>query len=237
MRRWDQAPLREIDLKALVFTRDRKLAAKFARAIADVPINWVLVDDRVLPAKLISDERFDLLVLDCASRIGRSLLSQARETLVNHKCVIIAEGAKDSIHATLNAFADVYVHRADDADVLAECIRELLPLMKEQRRGPRCPLNTELLVRHRRGTSVATALMLSEGGMMMRTEEAISNFEILSIQLTLPCDTEKMNLHGKIVWSAPTGLVGLRFLGTSKADKAKLTEWVFKEPYFLHANA
>ena len=207
-----------------MFTRDREFATKFARAISDIPINWVVVDDQVLPAKLICNERFDLLVLDCASAAGSALLQQAREAQTNHKAVIIATG--DS----LEPCADEFIQRYEGPDVLAERIRELLPLMNEKRRGPRRPISCELSITHSQGSSSATALLLSQGGLMAQMEESISSYEILALRLALPGDTQAMNLHGKIVWSTRNGLVGLRFLGVSKEYKARLAEWLLKEP-------
>jgi hypothetical protein len=53
-----------MSLKLIIFTGERKLTAVFADAVANLPLDWVLVSDQLLAERLIGQEGFDLLLAD-----------------------------------------------------------------------------------------------------------------------------------------------------------------------------
>ncbi|HUO59326.1 MAG TPA: PilZ domain-containing protein [Candidatus Acidoferrales bacterium] len=215
-----------MSLKALVFTRDREVAISFTKAIAEVPMNWVLLEDRELPFKLIPHETFDLLIIDCTSGLGRSILSVARQCQANHNSAILAISDGEASPSLLELGADEYVERSAEDSMLAERIREFLPLINRERRSPRHSLNLKVFIDNSEGGSYATALLLSQGGMMLKMERPVDSFEVSSVRFSLPGSTREMHCYCKVVWQGPDSVAGVRFLGLTLFQKLELSRWI-----------
>ena len=226
-----------MSLKALFFTREREVAVRFTEAVAEIPMNWVLLDDRDLPFKLVSHESFDLLVIDCTSGVGQSILSLARQCKANHNSAIVAVSNGEATPHLLRLGADEWVERSAGDGVLADRIREFLPLMKRERRGPRCSLNLKVVLETCDGECSATALLLSQGGMMLKLERPIDAFEVTSARFALPGSERLMHCYCKVVWEAPDNFAGVRFLGLSLSQKAELARWISDAKYIFSCSA
>jgi DNA-binding response OmpR family regulator len=150
-----------MSLKALLFTRDRQVALSFTKAIVELPMNWILLDDDQLPFELISHESFDLLVIDCTSSLGQAILQVARQSAANHKSVILAISEAAEIPKLLEFGANEYLERSTKDGVLAQRIRELVPLMNGEQRDHRCSLSHGTCIEPDRGESSTTALQMS----------------------------------------------------------------------------
>ena len=226
-----------MSLKALFFTRDREVAVRFTEAVAEIPMNWVLLDDRDLPFKLVSHESFDLLVIDCTSRVGESILGLARQCEANHNSAIVAISDGEATPNLLRLGADEYVERSAENGVLAERIREFLPLMNRKRRGPRRSLDLKVQLETSEGECSATALLLSQGGMMLKLERQIDAFEVTSARFALPGSDRQIHCYCKVVWEAPNNFAGVRFLGLSLSHKAELARWISDARYIFSRSA
>jgi hypothetical protein len=215
-----------MSLKALFFTRDREVAIRFTKSVAEIPMNWVLLEDRDLPFKLISHESFDLLVIDCTSGLGQSILTLARQCQANHNSAIVAITEAVALPSLLKLGADEYVERSAEDGVLAERIREFMPFLKGERRGPRRSLNLNVMLQTSEGECSATALLLSQGGMMLKLQHPIDAFEVSSAHFALPGSDRRLHCYCKVAWEGPEALVGVRFLGLSALQKLELSRWI-----------
>lgn len=63
--------------EALVYTTNRFVAASCARAFADMPIDWSLIDDPRKVAECAHSGRYDFLLIDLDSPLGTTLLTLA----------------------------------------------------------------------------------------------------------------------------------------------------------------
>lgn len=215
-----------MSLKSLVFTHERKLTAVFAHAVADLPLDWIVISDRLLAEHFIVQEQFDFLLVDTAADGGAALITRARNCECNHACVIFALSPGATDEALMQLGADVYLTNPSELDSLAARIIQDLPLMKHERRwSRRCRVRIPSLLSVGDKTITATVLNLSMGGMMVELQHDASPYHLLKIDL-VPPGVVGMQLYGKIVWRGPDSLAGIRFLGLADEQKTVLAEWM-----------
>ncbi len=220
-----------MSLKAMVFTSDRKLTATFAASVAEMPLDWIWLQETPLATNVITHERFDFLLTDCASKKGRSLIKLARRSAVNNNCTIFGIATNTAEPKLLQLGADVYLQHRLQSSLLADRLRENLPMVKDERRSRRHLVTVPLRLKSGTEEIAAVALNLSAGGMMLQVEGKISNFEVLAIQFVLPGTASKMHLRARMVWRRANSLAGIRFLGLTDQQRNQLAEWTRIQPY------
>lgn len=93
---------REPRFEALVYTRDRGLAARCARAFAEFPVDWVMLDEAERASNYLGKQRFDFIVLDLDSAENDPILLNILHFGVNPHGVVLAVTAGPVDPATLN---------------------------------------------------------------------------------------------------------------------------------------
>lgn len=219
-----------MSLNAMIYTCDQRLLAAFAYAIAELPLDWVLVQDNLLAVQFITQEKFDFLLIDAATDGGPTLIKEARSCEGNHTCVIFALSPDTAEEALLQLGADVNLKNPGDLDSLSRHIRDVLPLIKHERRwSRRCPVRLTTSLTRGGETVPATVLNLSQGGMMIHLSHAVTNYDVLRIGI-VPPGAREMQIYGKITWRGPDFLAGIRFLGLTDEQRKELADWVHAQP-------
>jgi hypothetical protein len=68
----------ERNLDALIYTRDRAVSARCAAVFADLPVNWINLDDPRFAAEMLGTSQYDFVLLDLDSARGTELLPHVR---------------------------------------------------------------------------------------------------------------------------------------------------------------
>jgi hypothetical protein len=219
-----------MSLKAMVFTSDRKLTAIFAASVAEMPLDWIWLQEMPLATSILNRERFDFLLTDCASEKGRSLIKLARRSEVNNNCTIFGVARETSEPRLLELGADIYLRCRLQSSLLRDRMRENLPLAKhDERKSRRYPVKIPISLSCGTENIPATALNLSTGGMMVQLEHEISKYEVLAIGFVLPEMTKETHIHARMVWQGANSMAGIRFLGVTDELRMDLAEWAQRQ--------
>jgi PilZ domain len=72
----------------------------------------------------------------------------------------------------------------------------------------------------------AFLLNVAVGGVAIQAMETLDPGTLFSLAFTLPESDREMQGFGKVVWSDRSGRAGLKFVGISTFDYARLKSWV-----------
>src|SRR4051794_20689531 len=65
-------------LEALIYSKSRSVSSQCAAAFAEIPVDWVRVDDPQFAEALLNSSSYDFVLLDLDSEYGTSLLPDVR---------------------------------------------------------------------------------------------------------------------------------------------------------------
>ena len=110
--------LNERNLEALIFSDDKRVAARCAEAFAELPVDWVNTEDPSMASQLLASTNFDFVILDLDSPSGTALLPRVRPN------------SSDRQHAVVLAITGGGI----DADILEMSYESLIfyPVRPEQ---------------------------------------------------------------------------------------------------------
>lgn len=212
--------------KAAVFSPDRLASVAFAEATADLPVDLILLSEPKEALECIQNERVDLLVVDCDSAEGKTVLERVRASNASRSAIVFGLCANFADNRFIEMGANLLVRRPIDRSVLAHRVREALPLMSEERRRyRRYPVNFDVQIEHAGNTVSATALNLSEGGMTVHMAQEMETLEVVTASFTLPITNQQMHLQAKLAWITGDSLAGLRFVMMTADQRTQLSEW------------
>ena len=212
--------------KAAVFSPDRLASVAFAEATADLPVDLILLSETGEALECIQNERVDLLVVDCDSADGKTVLEQVRASNASRSAIVFGVCADFADARLIQMGANLLVRRPIDRSVLAHRVREALPLMQEERRRyRRYPVNFDVQIEHAGNNVSATALNLSEGGMTVQMTQKLETLEVVTAGFTLPATGQQMRVQAKLAWITGDSLAGLRFVMMTAEQRSRLSEW------------
>lgn len=216
---------------ALVFTKDTKLAEQFTAAFANLPLDWTLFTDERVPAQLLENESFDLLLVDCRSSVTTDLVRRARNSELNRDAFVFLLDDEKGSAAAAQLASDVILPAPLDLRNLVERVRDCMPQMvHERRRHARHPIDLPISLLKCEQIFPATAVNLSAGGMTVRVGCEVNHHEVMIVRFRLPGSEAEMHLYGKLAWRDAKSLVGIRFLAVAEEERAELTRWLEKQP-------
>lgn len=212
--------------KAAVFSPDRLASVAFAEATADLPVDLILLSEPKEALECIQNERVDLLVVDCDSAEGKTVLERVRASNASRSAIVFGLCANFTDNRFIEMGANLLVRRPIDRSVLAHRVREALPLMSEERRRyRRYPVNFDVQIEHAGNVVSATALNLSEGGMTVHMAQELETLEVVTASFTLPITNQQMRVQAKLAWITGDSLAGLRFVMMTADQRTQLSEW------------
>jgi len=108
-------------------------------------------------------------------------------------------------------------------------------MAEEKRAGPRAMIKIEIIYKEAGSFVRSYILNLSNGGLFVKAENPLPLDTHVMIQLTLPGETEPMEIEGIIVWinfkarksSFPKGM-GVKFISLNEEDAVKIKALVKK---------
>ena len=220
-------------LNAAVLSGD----AQFTSVIRDVlsPHNIELVElDEVLRfIDLISQEPFDLVVLDCEGLpAAKQLVSSVRQSGANREAVLIVAGLQGDAAPITAVGANVILSKPLPAAKAQQFLHEAVEVIKKRHRQyVRHPMETEvLLVSEGKKLQIkAKSYSIGEGGMGLQLQDRLDlgPKDVVRLIFQLPGTNMGQEVLSATMVYVNTDLqAGFRFEPLSTANSAKLTAWL-----------
>ncbi|HXE89618.1 MAG TPA: response regulator [Terriglobales bacterium] len=226
--------------QCLLLGTDAEALGTLCPVLEELEIAVEVCSRREAAVQLLSQQKFELLVLDWESVDGPGhVLLSTRLLAANKDTVILAmvggvEAMRSAQEMGANFILSKPVSESAARRTLQAC-RVLFP--QAAPRQVRRPVHSLSFVSLEQAQDAAILLNVSEGGMAIQALQPLSRGEVMQFGIELPLAPLKVEARGEIVWADPSGRAGIRFLEVPEEHRAKLLEWLEKSPEEAPASA
>jgi hypothetical protein len=179
------------------------------------------------PVVMFYRQKFEACVMRLYDPEAERILSAIRNSSSNRPLVIygIARNTKEAIRYSSYGINAVFDEPLDRASVV-KVVRATQPLViNELRRYARVPVRSQAVVETQTGSTVATTVEVSAGGLSVRSTETIAS-EAVRLMLSLP-GLPRLTLRAFICWQrlGAEKVYGMRFDQTDTA-RFRIKNWI-----------
>lgn len=219
-----------MNLKSLVLSSDEKIVRVLRRTLGDLDIGVEICPDPDGALRKLTRQRFEAIIVDCASEGSANVLRSARSAPCNKQAVAVAivEPAV-GLKAMFESGAHFVLYKPVTSERAKSSFRAARALMKsERRRNVRVAVQIPVVMRSLdRGANLkVNTIDLSEGGMAVRAPEQRRPTGRWQIVFTLPGTDTALELPAEFAWEGPERQAGLRFQQISPEATRKLRDWL-----------
>jgi response regulator of citrate/malate metabolism len=217
-------------LTSLLVCADEAAVQELGRVLEELGIRVELCPDPVRAAVRLAQERFDLIVLDCAKQSDViSLLQESRSSRVNGSslAVVVVDGQETiremfSLGVNFVLYKPVSYERALSTLKAAQTV-----LYRDKRRKARAAVHTQATIDYAGGEQTrATLVDLAEDGMAVNFGKRLPPTCKVYFQFQLPGQAATVRLSGVVMWQDWNGRAGVQFVDVPQTSRRHLTEWL-----------
>ena len=217
-------------LTSLLVCADEAAVQELRRVLEELGIRVELCPDPVRAAVRLAQERFDLIVLDCAKQsdvIG--LLQESRSSRVNGTslAVVVVEG-QESIREMFSLGVNFVLYKPVSYERALSTLKAAQQvLFRDKRRKARAAVHTHATIDYAGGEQTrATLVDLAEDGMAVNFGKRLPPTCKVYFQFQLPGQTVTVRLSGVVMWQDWNGRAGIQFVDVPQTSRRHLTEWL-----------
>jgi c-di-GMP-binding flagellar brake protein YcgR len=217
-------------LKSLVLCGDEKIVRVLRRTLGELEISMELCGDSDAALRMLTRERFEAIIVDCAGNGSAEVLRSARSAQGNKRAVAVAiVDTAVGLRSVFDLGAHFVLYKPVTTEKAKSSFRAARALMKrERRRNMRIPVQIPVAVRSLESDNglKITTTDLSEGGMAVSVPKRGRPSGKWQVSFTLPGSERSFNLNAEFAWEGTSAQAGLRFLEVSPDDARRLQEWM-----------
>ena len=211
---------------ALLLTRDNKVQSIVPGLLSGMRIETELVTDVVSAARLLSERKFEAIIVDCELSGAEVVLKDIDSYPSNRTAVLFAVVPQMDVRDGLPAGAKFIIAKP----VVAEQARRMLYaasdlLICEYRRYFRSNLEVPIFLTGGSRELRAKTTNISIGGVAIRTLEEIRLAGRFFLKFVLP-NAVGLKAEAEVVWADTKGRAGLRFLELPEPSHRVLQTWL-----------
>ena len=215
-----------------MLSRDPSFTEVIQGAASKLDIQLLEMDDILRYIDLVSQEPFDLVLLDCeGSPAGKHLLSTLRQISANREAVFMIAGAQDEASAISGLGSNVNLPKPLTPQMAQQHLRDAVQLMQERRRQyDRHTVEIDVLVTcdSKNWEVRAKSMALGEGGMGVQLPQRIDlgPEDAVRLAFQLPGTHDKFEIFANLAWIDNDMQAGFRFKPLTTSNAAKLSAWL-----------
>ena len=217
-------------LEALIISRDKKIVAPFRIALETAQVRVFVsatADDGI---ERIASTKFDAIVVDASNVVDASDIFMALRKRGSNRTSIVFAVIGGSVQ-----FCDAYDFGANfvldqplDPEQIQKIVRAAHGLMvRERRRYHRHDVldtQAQVLINDKQELQV-DVINVSEGGMAIRVSQRNLFHGSAKVRFFLPDSKIPIRAKGEVVWTRPSGEVGIHFGEIGARSKEELIRW------------
>lgn len=219
---------------SLLVCADAEAVQVLTRILQDMEIAVENCGDAPAAVLRLSEQRFDVLVVDCADEAAViGLITHARGTIANRSLVAIAlVDAKTNEPAVTASGASFVLYKPISAERAASSIQAARSLIRyERRQGRRIPVDADTSMAYAASENVIAKLLdISEEGIAVQSQSRLPSHGKVYFQFVLPGQTSPVRLSGEVLRQDASGRAGIRFVDVPKTSRRMLNEWIQANP-------
>ena len=217
-------------LSSLLVCADEGSVQVLSGVLEELDIRVELCPDAVRAAVRLAQERFDLIILDCATQSDVvALLHESRSSRLNDSTLAVAVVAgQESIREMFTLGVNFVLYKPVSYERAVSSLRAARTVLhRDKRRKARAAVHTHATidyagVEHAR----ATLVDLAEDGMAVNFGKKLPPTCKVYFQFQLPGQTASVRLSGQVVWQDWNGRAGIQFVDVPQSSRRVLQEWL-----------
>ena len=211
---------------ALLLSRDKEVQNILPSLLGGMRIDTEIATDVLRAARLLSERKFEAIIVDCELNGADTLLENIDSYPSNRTAVLFAIMPEVDTRDSLPAGAKFMIVKP----VLAEQARRMLYaasglLIHEYRRYFRCGLEVPIYLAAESRELRAKTTNISMGGLAIRTLVEIRLGERFRLEFVLP-NAVALKVDGEVVWADTQGRAGMRFPALPELVHRRLQTWL-----------
>jgi CheY-like chemotaxis protein len=222
-----------MNLESLLISRDSEVVRTLQTTLDKLSIAVQVMAAARSGNDAMSTAKFDAVVVDCDDLQGGSeVLRHLRQTPSNKTSVSFAIlNGKTTTQQAFEMGANFVLQKPVTPSSTLRCFNAALGFMeRERRRYFRCLVKIPVTMHFNGSGEVkAVATNLSEGGMAIRIESAITKQAVFAIKFALPGTKVLLEPKAEVAWVDGSGRAGIRFTEFSDSARQQLEAWVLKQ--------
>ena len=211
----------------LVVSADPKVIGPFEVVPSELDIQCEFTSELASAREVLSARRYDAVVADCDLEGALEVLQQLRASPTNRISVLMA--VVSNAEAGFQAFK-LGANFLLEKPISAEWTRRTLKaahgtLWSQYRRFFRFRTNLPVTLGMPGDKQIhGTIRNISQGGLMLSSEQRIRTLKPLPLTIHLPGTDRSIEAHAAVVWSDSRGQAGMRFVRLAEQDWLLLEE-------------
>jgi DNA-binding response OmpR family regulator len=214
-------------IQALIACGEDSLAQNLAYKLGALGLRVVLAEQTHLASSLVTNETFELVVVDCELQGGLEFIELVRHQSTNRRMVVTAlvSGAEEARRS--NQFgADFILNKPLDSEMTRKALRAAhTMIIREARESIREPIRVPAALSIGDVPFEGVVVDVSESGLGLEVERDVSVGQQLQIEFSLPGSDRQVRCTGKVM-RVEAGRVGIHFLYLSAASAEVVMGWL-----------
>jgi CheY-like chemotaxis protein len=217
-------------LSALLVCADEASASILGKVLSELDIRFESCPDPARAAIRLAQQRFDAVILDCASHpAAAELLRSSRRSRLNDSTLaVVVVPNQEGVHEMFSLGVSFVLYKPVSRERALSSLRAARSVMrKEKRRSARAMVHAHATVDY---ASVqqekATLIDLAEEGMSVQFGKKLPPTHKVYFQFQLPDQDSCIRLSGQVLWQEWNGRAGIQFVDVPKFSRRLLTDFL-----------
>jgi CheY-like chemotaxis protein len=219
-----------MNLSSLLVCADDASVQVLNRVLKELGIRVELCADAVRAAVRLAQERFDLIILDCATQGDvTSLLHETRSSRLNDTTLAVAVVAgQENIREIFSLGVNFVLYKPVSYERALSSLRAAQGvLFRDKRRKARAAVHTQAIIDYAGvERAKATLVDLAEDGMAVNFGKKLPPTCKVYFQFQLPGQVASVRLSGQVVWQDWNGRAGIQFVDVPQTSRKVLRDWL-----------
>jgi CheY-like chemotaxis protein len=216
-------------LSSLLVCLDESAAQMLRDVLEELGIQVERCPDAARAVVRLAQDRFDLLVVDCAEKSDVvSILQECRSSRANESTLAVVVAEQEEIREMFSLGVNFVLYKPLSYERVMSSLRAAhAVLYRDKRSKARAPVHTQATVDYAGGEQQrATLVDLSEDGMAVNFGKRLPPASKVYFQFQLPGHTARVRLSGLVVWQDWNGRAGVQFVDVPQTSRRALHEWL-----------
>ena len=215
-----------------MLARDPAVTTLFRDATTPLDIQLLDLNESSRFLDLVSQEPFDLLLVDCdGSDADKQLIATLRQRSANREAVFMIAAPPEVAGELAAVGASVVLTKPVNLRMVKQYLQDAMRVIfQRQRFYARYPVDMDVAVKFPKKLQ-GKGVNIGEGGIAVQLPEKIevAPDEFVHISLAFPASDEKFEASAKLAWMNNDLQAAFVFAGLTAAESARLAAWLHKQ--------
>jgi PilZ domain len=211
---------------AVLYSKDSRVVRILQAILSELSIQAEVAGDAERAAHCLRRQKYDAIFVDWDEQ-GADLLGSISRSKHNRKAVTFLISTEP---VTIGSAFNLGAHFVLQKPLVVTKVKQMLKaaqglMMREQRAYYRHPVSAQVSIRTEKKGLSGTLRDLNQGGALVECTDPPSRGSKLQLRFVLPETETVVEAAAKVIWSDPTGRMGVQFQDLSAGANQHLAGW------------